>query len=224
MRKVRTAASIGSFCAKARNRGTARTPESILELSYSHSRTTPNQVYSEILAFARIVASLKPKTLVEIGTNRGGTFFILCQLASPDAHVVSLDLPGARFSSGSMSLFERLLIRRMPQLGQKASFIRADSHDPRTVGKLRDVVRGQMVDLLFIDGDHTYEGVRKDFEMYSPLVRRGGVIALHDIAKHSVEAGCEVDRFWNEIRLRYRAMEIVEDKNQGWAGIGVIYN
>jgi hypothetical protein len=31
-----------------------------------------------------------------------------------------------------------------------------------------------MVDFLFIDGDHTYEGVKKDFEMYSPLVRREG--------------------------------------------------
>jgi hypothetical protein len=34
--------------------------------------------------------------------------------------------------------------------------------------------------LLFIDGDHRYEGVRRDFEMYSPLVGAGGLIAFHD--------------------------------------------
>ena len=36
-------------------------------------------------------------------------------------------------------------------------------------------------DFLFIDGDHTVEGVTKDFLLYRPLVRKGGVIAFHDI-------------------------------------------
>jgi predicted O-methyltransferase YrrM len=37
------------------------------------------------------------------------------------------------------------------------------------------------LDFLFIDGDHTYEGVKQDFEMYTPLVRKGGLVAMHDI-------------------------------------------
>jgi len=46
-------------------------------------------------------------------------------------------------------------------------------------------------DFLFIDGDHTYEGVEGDFEMYSPLVRRGGIIAFHDIVPGPPEnVGC----------------------------------
>ncbi|MCS7366302.1 MAG: class I SAM-dependent methyltransferase [archaeon YNP-WB-062] len=67
------------------------------------------------------------------------------------------------------------------------------------------------MDFLFIDGDHTYEGVKKDFEMYSPLVRGGGIIAFHDIVQHPPETGCEVSGFWNEIKLRYKYREIVED-------------
>ena len=35
-----------------------------------------------------------------------------------------------------------------------------------------------MLDLLFIDGDHSYEGVRQDYKMYSKLVRDGGLIAF----------------------------------------------
>jgi len=76
---------------------------------------------------------------------------------------------------------------------------------------------------LFIDGDHTYEGVKKDFEMYSPLVKKDEIIAFHDIVPHPPEIGCEVSRFWNEIKHSYRYYEIVKDWNQGWAGIGILH-
>ena len=84
-------------------------------------------------------------------------------------------------------------------------------------------MNGEKLDFLFIDGDHTYEGVKKDFEMYSPLVRNGGIIAFHDICPHPPEKKCEVSKFWNEIKQRYKCVEIVEDWRQNWAGIGVIY-
>jgi predicted O-methyltransferase YrrM len=47
--------------------------------------------------------------------------------------------------------------------------------------KIEGILKGRKVDFLFIDADHSYEGVKKDFEMYSPLVRKGGIIAFHDI-------------------------------------------
>jgi hypothetical protein len=49
------------------------------------------------------------------------------------------------------------------------------------------------------------------------------VIALHDIVGHPPETGCEVSRFWNEIKHKYRHQEIIADQHQGWAGIGIIY-
>ncbi len=76
--------------------------------------------------------------------------------------------------------------------------------------------------LLFIDGDHTYEGVKKDFDMYSPLVKKGGIVAFHDIVQVS-DAGVEVARFWNEVKSSYQHREIIEDPQQGWGGIGVLY-
>lgn len=62
-----------------------------------------------------------------------------------------------------------------------------------------------------------------DFQMYSPLVRKGGLIALHDICKHPPETGCEVNKFWNEIKHAYLHQEIISSQNQKWAGIGVLY-
>jgi predicted O-methyltransferase YrrM len=79
------------------------------------------------------------------------------------------------------------------------------------------------LDFLFIDGDHTYGGVRSDFEMYAPLVRKGGIVVFHDIVKHPPHLECDVDRFWREIRQRYRHVEIIKDPLQGWAGIGVLH-
>jgi len=54
--------------------------------------------------------------------------------------------------------------------------------------------------------------------MYSPLVRKGGIIAFHDIVRHPPETGCEVSMFWNEIKYSYKYLEIVKDWKQNWAG------
>ena len=47
--------------------------------------------------------------------------------------------------------------------------------------------------------------------------------AFHDIAKPPPELNCEVYKLWNEIKKEYEFLEIIEDVNQNWAGIGVIY-
>ena len=86
---------------------------------------------------------------------------------------------------------------------------------------VKTALAGDQIDLLFIDGDHTYDGVRQDFEMYGPLVREGGLIALHDIVPNPSPV-CTVDRFWLEIKDRYPTHEIVEDWKQGTMGIGVV--
>ena len=78
------------------------------------------------------------------------------------------------------------------------------------------------LDLLFIDGDHTYDGVRRDYEMYSPLVKPGGVIVFHDICTHAAELNCHVDQFWNELKQDRAHLEFVENPAQGMYGIGVI--
>jgi len=58
--------------------------------------------------------------------------------------------------------------------------IMGDSHAPATLHKLVAMLGGRNVDLLFIDGDHAYESVKKDYEIFSPLTK--GLIAFHDIA------------------------------------------
>ena len=84
--------------------------------------------------------------------------------------------------------------------------------------------------MLFIDGDHSYEGVEHDFLTYGPLVRRDGIIAFHDICRGSgpVSGGGGkawvggVPRFWDEVKALYSHREFVRDPAQHGFGIGAI--
>ena len=79
------------------------------------------------------------------------------------------------------------------------------------------------LDILFVDGDHSYEGVKRDFEMYGPLVRNGGIIGFHDIVLGPSKDVGGVPRFWKEIKQDSRSVELVKDYTQGGFGIGIIY-
>jgi len=182
----------------------------------------PAQVYEEILRLAEIVADLKPRRVLEIGTAGGGTLFIWCRLASDDATVISIDLPGGLFGGG-YPMWRAVLYRYFRKPRQKLHLIRGDSHDPRTLEKVKRILGGEELDFLFIDGDHTFEGVKRDFEMYSTLVRRGGVVAFHDIVPGPQEYVGGVPRFWSKVKSRYRHIEIVSDWSQGGYGIGVLF-
>ena len=65
---------------------------------------------------------------------------------------------------------------------------------------------------------------KKDYLMYAPLVRKGGLIVFHDICKHPLIPSCKVDEFWNEVKAVGSHVEIIENPKQNWAGIGVLFN
>jgi predicted O-methyltransferase YrrM len=197
------------------------TPEAAVDFC-ADSPILVTQVRAEIAELGKLLQALAPMHSLEIGTNYGGTLFLLCSLSPPGARIISLDLPGGRFGGG----YPRRKIPlywKFPRNGQHLRLIRADSHLPETKQQVEDALAGKRLDFLFIDGDHTYEGVKRDFEMYSPLVRSGGMIAFHDIASHRRNEDCQVDKFWNDIKHNFPNREIIENPEQGWAGIGVLF-
>lgn len=68
-----------------------------------------------------------------------------------------------------------------------------DSKSPETFTRLKEKLNGQAINLLFIDGDHTYEGVKSDYLIYSSLVQ--DLIAFHDVIIYK----SSVAKFWNEL-------------------------
>ena len=193
------------------------------------------QARSEILQLGKLLQESAPKRSLEIGTNYGGTLFLLCAVSPPKARIISLDLPLGPFGGG----YPRRkipLYQRFPRAGQKLHLVRANSHAPETKEQvLRILGGGEQLDYLFLDGDHTYQGVRSDFEMYAPLVRSGGLVAFHDIVTYDAGSKCEVSTFWNEIKNSYAHREFIEGMTNGappvaitgaameTAGLGVLF-
>jgi predicted O-methyltransferase YrrM len=181
---------------------------------------------TELSRLLALVADLEPRRVIEIGTYRGGTLWCFAQLATSDAVLVSVDVPGGDYGGGYGET-EARRFRNFCRHEQRIVTVTLDSHDPATVQQVRAELGGEPADLLFIDGDHSYDGVKVDFELYSPLVRRGGLVAFHDIIPHARAARCEVDRLWSELRDAHRSVELIaedEGLERGrWAGIGVLW-
>ncbi len=185
-----------------------------------YSRIPAVQERDELVGLAASIKKLQPEVIVEIGTFKGGTLFVFCRLSAAVRKVVSIDLPGGEYGGGyhfrRCRLYREFLFDR-PRASME--LIRGDSHRSEVMQELQLRLAGRPIDFLYIDGDHTYEGVRSDFEMYSPLVRSGGLIAFHDIATQ--KAGCGVHRLWAELRDRYRSEEWVASSST--KGNGLLY-
>jgi cephalosporin hydroxylase len=181
----------------------------------------PLQKRAEIRDLFLRVRDLRPRTVLEIGTNYGGTLLLFCRAAAPDATLISLDLPGGRFGGG-YPLSRVPYYRAFASRGQRLRLLRCDSHDPGTVAAVQRLLRGRPLDFLFIDGDHSYLGVKQDFQVFAPLVRAGGLIALHDVVPAPQEIGGEVPRFWAEVKARQATEELIEHPDQQMMGIGLL--
>jgi len=181
----------------------------------------PLQVRSEILKLLEIIKLRKSKYILEIGTSNGGTLFLFTRVASDDACIISIDLPlgpyGGGYPSWKIPFFKSFAKDR-----QKIFLLRLDSHLEFSLEKIKSLLAGKELDLLFIDGDHSYEGVKTDFHMYKPLVRKEGLIIFHDIVPVISDSGCQGSKFWNEVRLRYETTEIIENNKQNGFGLGIV--
>jgi predicted O-methyltransferase YrrM len=189
-------------------------------------RKGATQKITEFVSLLRLLKKRKLKSIVEIGTAQGGTLYTWCKIANSDAVIISIDLPGGPFGGG-YTLNDTKKFRKYKRKNQQLYFLREDSHTYKTRKTLIEILDGRKIDLLFIDGDHRYKGVKKDFQLYSPLVKQNGLIVFHDILYHPKVPACKVNKFWNEIKRKYKNAEFIDkedDRGWGqWGGIGVIY-
>ncbi len=177
---------------------------------------SPIQSRMEFTSLLAEISRQQPSTVLEIGTASGGTLFMYSRVASADATIVSVDLPGGSFGGGypesRIKLYEAFALPN-----QNLHLIRADSHLQETFDLVEECFENQTIDFIFIDGDHTYEGVRSDFEMYSKLVSKNGYIAFHDTIYAQ-----GVKKFWLEIKDQYEFTQEWIDKDNPRYGIGLI--
>ncbi len=205
-------------------RDSGNDPSAWIELLWNSHFFRPLQKKSEILRLLELVRSLRPSSVCEIGAAGCGTTFLLAQAAECDAIIIALDLA---FTASRQSALESFALPR-----QKLFCLREDSHRLETALSVKDLLADRSLDVLYLDGDHSYEGIKADFELYSPLVGPGGVIVFHDIVsdfktRYGIETSSDVGavpQFWQEIKASYTDIEeIVEDYEQDGFGIGVLH-
>jgi predicted O-methyltransferase YrrM len=214
--------AIRSLQAKA---ASVKTAEEALALVFEFRcrgiRIAPGQIPSEIIQLLRVLERNPPRRVLEIGTAGGGSFFLFARAATDDALLISADLPLGLFGGGYPKWRGRL-IQSFGRARQQVHLLRADSHSPETFNRIKQLLGGNQLDFLFIDGDHRYEGVKADFEAYSPLVRAGGLIGFHDIVPGPPQEAGGVHLFWQELKQRQPVQEFVADWTQGGYGIGLL--
>lgn len=143
------------------------------------------QVYEELLHFAYWLHGFRPNNVLEIGTV-GGMFFVLSRLST--GKKVSVDIRDIRARIHNF-MFDH-----------DWKFFQGNSQTQEMHSNIVDYC--ESFDLIFIDGDHRYEGVQRDFELYKSMLSERGVIVFHDVdPQHAFKdkEGGQVYKFWEEL-------------------------
>ena len=170
--------------------------------------------WSDHIPFAfDLISILRPKILVELGVFTGESFFAFCQAVQEcQLHSVcyGVDTWTGDRHTGPLAarVFEDVNTYARERYGASAYLLRS------TFDAARDQFSDESIDLLHIDGLHTYEAVRHDFDFWLPKVRSGGVILFHDIAARHDDFG--VWKLWEEIEPLAPSFAFIG----GW-GLGV---
>jgi hypothetical protein len=143
-----------------------------------------------------LIQNLAPKVLVELGTHNGNSFFAFCQSvleAGSQTKCYAVDTWEGDEHAGIYedTVYEEVLRHNQSHYSAFSELIRG------TFDSAVDRFEDATIDILHIDGLHTYEAVRHDFETWSPKVSKKGLILFHDTCV--IERGFGVWKLWEEL-------------------------
>lgn len=175
----------------------------------------PPSAWTGHLPFAFwVVEAMEPSLLVELGTHNGTSFLGFCQAiqarqCATKAYAVDTWQGDEHSGYYGDEVYTGLAALVQSKYGGFAQLMRMRFDE--AVPYFSDA----SVDLLHIDGLHTYEAVKQDFESWLPKMSRRGVVLFHDTMVR--ERGFGVWRLWEELRGRYPSFEF-----QHTHGLGVL--
>ncbi|QPC86814.1 hypothetical protein GA830_08745 [Mesorhizobium sp. NBSH29] len=163
------------------------------------------------------VATLAPRRFVELGTHYGDSYCAFCQAAvvlGAEAPFSAIDTWEGDEHAG---LYDSAVLAQLRTV-----------HDAR-YGEFSSLVQSRFddaaknfepasIDLLHIDGLHTYEAVKADFEAWLPLMSERGVILFHDTDVRRDDFG--VWKLWEELVARYPSFTFHHGHGLGVLGVG----
>lgn len=121
---------------------------------------------ADVAMLLKLTVCTKPKRLMEVGSFRGYTALYLAQHTAVDAQIVTVDMYPEHGEAYRDTPYDKKIDRRVGKISQEMFL----SDDPGSY------------DLIFIDADHSYEGVKRDTELILPLIAPDGFLVWHDYA------------------------------------------
>ena len=178
-----------------------------------------SQMAGEFSSFITLLKNRGVQSYLEIGAREGDSFHEVMVNLPRGSRGVAIDLPGGSWGKSSTDKKLLRVMRDLTQRGYKVSHWFGDSgaESTRTIVQMRGPY-----DAALIDGDHRYEGVRRDWECYKHIAP---LIAFHDIVGHGESEKVrgfpvEVPRLWEEIKVGQDYVEYIDDNSK--MGIGCL--
>jgi hypothetical protein len=168
--------------------------------------------------FARLLIALtEPSLLVELGTHYGVSYFAFCQAVKSLAlhtRCYAVDTWQGDEQAGfyGEEVFEQVQHYNNQVYSSFSRLLRMTFNE--ALGHFAD---GE-IDLLHIDGYHTYEAVKQDYENWLPKMSARGVMVFHDINVR--EANFGVWQLWHELRDVFPHFEFLHEHGLGILAVG----
>ena len=163
-----------------------------------------------------LVENLQPKLIVELGTHYGVSFFSFCEAAneySPSTFIYAIDTWKGDEHAGfyEEDIYEVVSNHQEKYHKLRSRLVRS------SFDEAAEKFQNEIIDILHIDGLHTYEAVRHDFRIWLPKVKEGGTIIFHDWNVREKDFG--VWKLWEEIKemTGFKCIEIPNGHGLGIA-------
>jgi lipopolysaccharide biosynthesis protein/cephalosporin hydroxylase len=163
-----------------------------------------------------IISALKPRIVVELGTHRGNSYLAFCQAIAAfgcDSRAYAVDTwEGDEHMAREAEIFAELSEYHDPRYGNFSSLIRSKFNDARSL------FADGSIDLLHIDGTHTYEAVANDFAIWESALSDRAIVLMHDTNVRRDKY--EVWKLWKELSDTRPNFEFFHSYGLGVLGVG----